>query len=137
VILGYCGLLLIVSAVLAYLTRKLPSWFNESSYIALSIYTILLLSIIILILALTLDDFPTTVRFFPPPVVSRTSVPRPSDPRVFRGQRGAGVRSNGLQAHESFPFLLFLLSRDLFSSCNRTFSSPQGTIFFFFLSDCF
>jgi len=55
---------LVSAAILAYSIRKLPSFFNESSSIALAVYTFLLLSLIILILALTLNNYPPTVDLF-------------------------------------------------------------------------
>jgi len=61
--IGYNGLLLVVGAILAYKIRKLPSHFNESKAIALAIYNLFLISLIILILALTLTS-PTTVGLF-------------------------------------------------------------------------
>lgn len=61
--IAYNGLLLFIGVVLGYKVRKLPSHFNESKAIILSMYNLGLISLIILILAFTLND-PTTVGLF-------------------------------------------------------------------------
>ena len=48
IFVGYSGFILLIGAVVSFLIRKVPSLFNESRLIAISIYNILFLAVIII-----------------------------------------------------------------------------------------
>jgi ABC-type branched-subunit amino acid transport system substrate-binding protein/uncharacterized membrane protein YgcG len=57
---GYLGLLVLVCCYLAFRVRKLPKDFNESRWIAVAIYNILIFVVLLMILGWALRKFPVT-----------------------------------------------------------------------------
>eukprot|EP00012_Vannella_robusta_P006619 CAMPEP_0206197558 /NCGR_PEP_ID=MMETSP0166-20121206/9121_1 /ASSEMBLY_ACC=CAM_ASM_000260 /TAXON_ID=95228 /ORGANISM="Vannella robusta, Strain DIVA3 518/3/11/1/6" /LENGTH=1037 /DNA_ID=CAMNT_0053615259 /DNA_START=260 /DNA_END=3371 /DNA_ORIENTATION=- len=57
IFVSYSGLMLLAGAIISFLARKVPSMFNESQLIAISIYNLVILSVIIIPIFFVLQDF--------------------------------------------------------------------------------
>merc|ERR1712100_448760 len=57
IFVAYVLILLLVGAVISFLTRKVPSLFNESKLIAISIYNLVILAVIIVPVYFVLQNF--------------------------------------------------------------------------------